>query len=253
MVVKFSLGKMNEEDRNKLKNFMEMVKKSDVAAVKEELVRKLSDLKVEGKSDELNDKIESIKKVVSDGHEWILKRVELYVRSVISDEMHKKTLERSKIEVMLYNFVDGEVPDSVRKMFENGMDAVPNTRLSKKEIDIRVKEALLGYLVRLGKRSICGTAVLQATGVQDWIRKVKMLNVDQESSKFLEVLENTIPALYAELDLVYREVDLASKEEIVEGLEKDGCVLVMCDKGMGMSLFTLEAMRKADEALMNQL
>ena len=133
MVVKFSGGKMNEEDKNKLKNFMEMVKKSNVTAVKEELVRKLNDLKVEGKPDELNDKIENIKKVVSDGHERILMRVELYIRSVISDEMYKKTVERSKIEVMLYNFVDGEVPGSVKKMFDNGMDAVPNTNRPRPE------------------------------------------------------------------------------------------------------------------------
>ena len=253
MTVKFSGGKMDDEDKNKLKMFMEMVKKSNVTSVKEELVRKLDNIKVEGENEELIEKIESIKKVVADGHEWILRRVELHIRSVISDEMFKKTVERSKIEVMLYNFVDGEVPDSVKKMFANGMDAVPNTRMSKKEIDMRVEEALLEYLVRLGRRSICGTSVLQSTGVPDWIRKVKLLNVDQESRQFLEVLENTLPALYAELDLVYREVDLESKEETVKGLEKDGCVLVLCDKGMGMSLFTLEAMRKADEALMKQL
>ena len=52
---------------------------------------------------------------------------------------------------MLYSFVDGEVPDSVKKLFDNGMDAVANTRISKNEIDARVEEALLEYLVRLGK------------------------------------------------------------------------------------------------------
>ena len=36
-------------------------------------------------------------------------------------------------------------------------------------------------------------------------------------------------------------------------VERDGCVLGMCDKNMGMSLFTLYTMRKADEALMDQL
>ena len=36
-------------------------------------------------------------------------------------------------------------------------------------------------------------------------------------------------------------------------LERDGCVLVMCDKNMEMSLFALDTMRKADEALMKQL
>ena len=197
--------------------------------------------------------MEDIKNIASDGHQWIVRRLELHVRSVISDAMFKKTIERSKIEVMLYNFVEGEIPSSVKKLFENGMDSVPNTRMSKKEIDNRVEDALLEFLLRLGRRRIYGNAIVQASGVQDWIRKVKSLNVDQDSKDFVETLENTLPALQSELELVYREVDLDSKEELAEKLERDGCVLVLCDKGMGMSLFTLETMRKADEELMKQL
>ena len=70
--------------------------------------------------------------------------------------MYRKTVERSRIEVMLYNFVEGEVPEDVKKLFENGMDSVPSTRLSKNEIDGRVDEALLEYLIRLGGRRIWG-------------------------------------------------------------------------------------------------
>ena len=40
---------------------------------------------------------------------------------------------------------------------------------------------------------------------------------------------------------------------MVKKLEADDRVLVMCDKNMGMSLFTLETMRKADEELIGQL
>ena len=249
LVVKFSGGKMSEEDKNKIKLFMEMVKKSDVKSVEKELLEKLGDLEAAEENNEMKEKFENVKRIVSDGHNWILERLELHVRSVVSDAMYRNTVERSKIEVMLYNFVDGDVPDSVKKLFDNGMGAVPNTRLSKKEIDNRVEEALLEFLVRLGKRRICGTAVRQASGVQDWIRQVKLLNVDQDSKEFIETLENTLPALRAELDLVYREVDLESKEEMVKKLERESCVL----KGMGMSLFTLETMRRADEDLMNQL
>ena len=53
MTVKFSGGKMDDEDKNKLKMFMEMVKKSNVTSVKEELVRKLDNIKVEGENEEL--------------------------------------------------------------------------------------------------------------------------------------------------------------------------------------------------------
>ena len=149
--------------------------------------------------------------------------------------------------------MEGEVPDSVKRMFQDGMDSVPSTRMTKHEVDKRVEEALLEYLVRLGRRRICGNAVMQPSGIQDWIDNVKKINIDQESRNFMERLEETLPALKTELDLVYCDLDLDTKEEMVGKLEKDGCVLVMCDKGMGMSLFTLETMRKADEALMKQL
>ena len=44
LVVKFSGSKMSEEDKNKIKLFMEMVKKSDVKSVEKELLEKLGDL-----------------------------------------------------------------------------------------------------------------------------------------------------------------------------------------------------------------
>ena len=50
MTIKFSGGKMNDEDKNKLKMFMEMVKKSNVTSVKEELYRKFDNLKIERKN-----------------------------------------------------------------------------------------------------------------------------------------------------------------------------------------------------------
>ena len=142
----------------------------------------------------------------------------------------------------------------MKKLFEAGMDAVPSTRMTKKEVDKRVEDALLEFLMRLGRRRIYGySRVLQASGVQDWIDKVKKMSIDQEYKNFVDTLENTLPALRTEMELVYVDVQLDTKEEMVKKLEKDGCVLVLCDKGMGMSLFTLETMRKADESLMNQL
>ena len=107
MVVKFSGGKMSEEDKDKIKMFMVMVKKTDLKSLVEELKEKVEGLKVEGQNVEFNERIEDIKRVVLDGHQWILRRLELHVRSVISDAMFRKTVERSKIEVMLYNFVEG--------------------------------------------------------------------------------------------------------------------------------------------------
>ena len=251
IVVRFSGGKMSVEDKNKIRLFMDMVAKSDLKRLEEELVKKVDALKDEC-DDEANEKFEKNKRVLVEGHGWIVKRLDLHIRSVIGETMYEKTVERSKIEVMLYNFVDSEVSQSVKKLFENGMGSVPSTKMTKKEVDIRVEEALLEYLMRLGRRRIHGTAVVQASGVKDWISKVKRMSIAEEARNWVEEFENYYPALLAELDL-YSDVCLETKDELIKRLDKEDCILVMCDKNMGMSLFKLETMRKADQELMNQL
>ena len=156
IVVKFKGGKMCDEDICKIKKFMEMLEKSNIKNILEALVQKIENMMVDGGNDELKKKVEDIRRVVVDGHQWIFKRLELHIKKCVSDAMYQKTVDRSKIEVMLYNFVDGDVPASLKKMFENGMDSVPSLRLEKKEIDGRVEEALLEYLIRLGRRRMCG-------------------------------------------------------------------------------------------------
>ena len=169
IVVQFSGGKMSEEDIEKLKMFMNMVEKSNLTQVE----KNLDDLKANAWKDDFKERLDAVKKMLVDGHQWIMRRLELYIRSVACDTMFRKTVERSKMEVMLYNFVDGEVPENVKKLLENGKKSVPSTRLPKKETDRRVQEALLAYLLRLGRRSISGHAVMHASSVQDWLRQIK--------------------------------------------------------------------------------
>ena len=245
--VKFSGGKMKEEEIEKVKLFMTMVEKSNIKRLKQELLDSLDDLKLE------EEKLKSVKTVLKDGHEWIFQRIELYVRKAVMETLFNKSVERSKIEVMLYNFVDGEVPETVKKLLETGMNSVPSTRMTKEEIDKRVENALLEYVMRLGKRRIHGNAVVQAGDVKDWIKRVKIFNMDEESKLFVGKLEDFYPAMMQELSLLYEDVKVDTKEELIAKLEKEGCVLVNCDKNMGMSLFRLDTMRKADEDLMKQL
>ena len=254
IVIKFTGGQLSEEDKSKIDMFIVMVEKSDLKRLEENLVKKLEELSNADGSDDAFEKFENLKKHAIDGHNNIVRRIDIHIRSVIKDTMYWRTLERSKIKAMLYNFVDGDVPENVKKIFENGVNSVPSTKLTKKEVDTRVEEALLEYLIRLGRRRIYGYyTVLHTTSVKEWLRKVKLMSIDKDDRKWIEEFETYYPALMAELDLVYSDVKLDTKEELVEKLEKEDCVLVMCDKNMGMSLFTLETMRKADEKLMKQL
>ena len=157
VVITFSGGKISEEDKDKLKVFVEMVEKSNIDKLEKELIQKIEDLKVAGVGyEQMNDRLEEIKGDIVDGHKWIFKRIELHIRWLIKETLHKNTVERSQIEVMLYNFVDGDVPETVKKLFKNGMNSVPSLRLTKQEVDIRVENALLEYALRFGRRRIYG-------------------------------------------------------------------------------------------------
>jgi hypothetical protein len=126
---------------------------------------------------------------------------------------------------------DGEVPENLKDLFKNGMDSVPESRMTKREIDNRVEEALIEYLERLGRRRICGNALRNASSVEDWIKRVKELNLDNDLREFVDNLENAYPGLKAELDMVYRDVKLDTKDELIKKLKKEGSVLVMCERG----------------------
>ena len=143
---------MSEEDKGIMKEFIEMVGKSSTKKLEEELVKSVDDLKVVDGLKEFHDRLDEVKRVVQEGHKWIFSRIELYVRSVVKETIYKKSVERSKMEVMLYNFVDEDVPENVGKLLKNGMNSVPSTRMTKQEIDIRVENALLEYVNRLARR-----------------------------------------------------------------------------------------------------
>ena len=191
--VKFRDGRMSEEDIGKIKEFMKSVEKSSIKNILEELKAKIAE--IEAADVELKKKLEAIKQVVVEGHQWIFSRVEAHVRGVISDAVYKKSVKRSKMEVMLYSFVDGEVPDSVKDLFKNGMDSVPSCKLSKKEIEDRVEDALLEFLMRLGRRRFYGYCVVQTNSVEGWMTKVKSMRLGNEADKFVGDLENSLPGL----------------------------------------------------------
>ena len=56
---------MSEEDKDKIKVFIEMVGKSSTKELEKELVKSIDDLKVVGGTKELNERLEGFKSVVS--------------------------------------------------------------------------------------------------------------------------------------------------------------------------------------------
>ena len=74
---------------------------------------------------------------------------------------------------------------------------------------------------------------------------MKLKHLDREAKEFIERLEDTLPALQAELDLVYQEVKLDTKEELIRKLEIEGRVLVMRDKNILSCCILVNSMSKS--------
>ena len=94
------------EDISKLKQFMDMVEKSNFKKLELELLKKIENLKVDDWNEELKKKLDGMKRAVAEGHEWIFHRFELHIKTMVKDDMYWRTVKRSDIKVMVYNFTD---------------------------------------------------------------------------------------------------------------------------------------------------
>ena len=243
--VKFNGHRLEPEEVQKLMQFVDMVKKSDLQRYRKILLDGIKE-SLEGE-----DIVTSVSQVLSEGHIWIMQRIELYIKREILDTVHRLTLERCELESAIFNFTEKELPDYIKKVFKSGEDAVPGFRLTRHEVKERVNETLLEYLERFRSRQKQGP--IKASSVLDWLEKALAEQTNSESKDFYEKIQEGYGGMMTELDLVYKKNDYDSEEEVKKKLKVDGCVIVPCDKRMGMSLFTLEKMREADTSLMEQL
>jgi hypothetical protein len=128
---------------------MEMVKKGDTGQYVTNLKNGVA-MVMGGRemmwSEEENNKLMDI---INDGHDWIMNRIDLYIRSEVFRQLQKLPDERGKLETTIYNFTSEEIPKEIQELFKNGVDVVPRTKLSILEVKKRVNESLKEYLERL--------------------------------------------------------------------------------------------------------
>ena len=96
IAVKVSNNKMEEKEIQEFRKFIEMVKKADASQYINGL--KIGAAKVmEGRKTWTEEDAKELIQILNDGHIWILKRIDLYVRSEVFGNLKKLTEERSKL------------------------------------------------------------------------------------------------------------------------------------------------------------
>ena len=248
--VTFGGVKMESKEILKLNEFLRMVELSEPGRYQKMLIERVEALRTIILVDQ---NIVVIKRVIKECHDWVLKRIELYVNCRVMETLKSVAQERCKLESTVYNFVNGDIPDVIKKLFKNGIDAVPDIKMSRKMVKTRVDGALLSYLERYRSKNSY-EAHIEAEDVLDWLEKVRFQAVDDQSDMFYKKVEEGYVGMMAEIDLIYHENnEINTVDETRRNLEKNGSIIIQCDKNFGMSLFTLDTMKIADKKLMEQL
>ena len=251
--VKVEGEKMDQCEINKLKEFKDMVEKSSIDDYKEELKRKVNEIEIVGSDGKTKDEVEEWKETIDECHEECKRRIDSHIRSKILTSIEEQTKERSQLETKVYNFTNKEVPEEIKKLFENGIDAVPDIGMSLYDVKKRVNESILNYLEEYRFKRNGGGVVIKETEVTAWLDKAIENENEQEDVEFYESVKNGYTGLICEVELSYCTKKIPTEDDIRRKMEINGCVIVLCDKGLGMSMFTLEDMKNADKKLMEQL
>ena len=244
--VKISGDKMDESEVDKLQEFKRMVERSDIDDYKDELKRQVTENRI--------DDVEEWMNIIDKCHDECKMSIDLYIRSQILKNIEDQTRERSNLETKVYNFTDKMIPDEVVKLFTNGIDAVPEIGMSIMDVKQRVNDSILRYLEGYRFKRNGGCRFIKDMDVISWLDKAIEDEHEQEDLEFYERVKAGYTGLLSEVELTsYNKKNIDTEDELRKKMEIKGCAIVLCDKGLGMSMFTLEVMRKADETLMDQL
>ena len=251
--IKISGSKMEKDEVEKLKEFLRMVKNSDIEYQKtelKELVKKVNRELHEGSMYELT---KAVLDIIEEAHGKIVDEIDDHIRGSLLENTKRSTLDRSKLGAAIYNFTENEISDEVKDLFKNGVNSVPRFRLSSYDVKKRAEEALLSYLRQF--RSKYSWRYINEEEVLNWLEGAMMLEGISGNLEFYQRVKEGYKGLMEEINLLYGtgEGKGMTEDELRKKLEVQGTVIVHCDKNLGMSMFTLETMRKADKELMEQL
>ena len=245
--VKLIGGKLDQDGIKSLLEFKTMVEKSFDHQYKEDLKNEMRAAVDQNTSTAIEDWIQ----IVDKAHNEMMMNLELKIRSIIFEDVEKKAVEKSKLMSKIYNFTDVELPDTIEELFKNGVDAVPCLGLNKMQAKKRVDQALLNYLerYRMKRRS----EYIDTVNLKDWLQKaIEKEDVVENKEFYKKVLKDYHDLVHQVLAL-HDDKNIDTEHRLKKKLEIDGCVMINCDKNLGMSMFSLETMRQADQTLMEQL
>ena len=115
--VQISCGRMDEDKGTKLKYFMNLVKKSDD---RQYLICLLDEVREILQNDDQDVRVSHL---LEERHDWIMRRLEEYIKKEILDNVHRHTVEKCELESAIFNFTDEELSEDIKKMFKSGVDS----------------------------------------------------------------------------------------------------------------------------------
>ena len=251
--VKISGGQIDDEEVEKLKQFKEMIQDSDHNAYKTRLENQVLAAMSDAHGSKSDEEKDAFKQVIDDCHKNLLISIDEYILERLFEDLKTCTVEKSKLGAAIYNFTEKDIPDDIKELFKNGVESVPSVGLSLNEVKTRVNDAMLSYLNTF--RSKYSWLFIDETDVSRWLEEAIKKEGNTENLDFYKRVQNGFQGMIQEVCLLYGDGkgNPMTEKVLKKKLEIENCIIVQCDKNLGMSMFTLETMRNADKELMTQL
>ena len=109
---------MEKNEVEKLKEFLRMVKDSDIEYHKTELKELVEEVMRELHEGNMYEVTKAVLEIIEEAHGKIVDEIDDHIRGLLLENTKRSTLERSELGAAIYNFTDKEISDEVKELFK---------------------------------------------------------------------------------------------------------------------------------------
>ena len=176
----------------------------------------------------------------------------LKIREFILKEIKSTDMQDGSKTCGVYNFTNIVLEEDIENLLKMGPESVPNLKLRSSTIREKINDAFIDYLNRFLKRRV--RYEIKAKKVEDWLKIAMTMSFERPIMEFFSRFLQGYKCMrkYAKNDCL-RGRGLFYKHRLIQILEEKDSVVILCDKNMGMSVFNLDVMLRADREIMEQM
>ena len=176
--------------------------------------------------------------------------LDVMIEREVREAIYKKSVERCKIEELVFNFSGVVVDSDIMEALRLGAKYIVNILNGPAEAQRKMEKELLEYL-NLYRRYIERKDKILEYGIMGWLDKALVDSEDYGGHRgFYSSLRSALEACEFSGRAIFRGLPEQKRFEYLDGL---GVVVVEADKDCGLCILGVESMKRGEESVISEL